>query len=143
MIDSPIVLVTQAVVDAINGGTYSQPITASRVYSILNELHDPKILKVLVTSKAAEHSVASRSAVQIDIKVDIAIYKKVGLSVAELDAMMGLVEEVSLELRKPQLFSNFSWVSTENAPIYSPDFLDQAKEFLSILTLTFRALVER
>ena len=143
MSDSPIILVAQAVVDVINAGSYSQSFVVSRSYRVAQELHDPKILRILVVPRGVEHVIASRAGVQTDIQIDIGIHKKVDLTNAQLDAMMVLVEEISLSLRTAQLFGGYQWISTANVPIYSPDHLDQAKEFLSILTLTFRAVVAR
>jgi len=143
MSDSPITLVAQAVVDAMNSSSYSQTFVASRAYRVAPELEDSKILRVVVVPRGATHVIGSRDGVQTDIQVDIGVHKKVDLSVVTLDVMMGLVEEISKSLRTSQPFGGFQWVSTENVPIYSPSHLDEAKEFLSILTLTFRAVVER
>ena len=143
MSDSPIILVAQAVVDALNAGVYSQSFVATREYRVAPELEDPKVLRVVVVPRGVEHTIATRAGVQTDVQIDIGVHKKIELSKAQLDAVMGLVEEISLSLRSPQLFNGYSWVTTANVPIYSPDHLDQAKEFLSILTLTFRAVVVR
>jgi hypothetical protein len=98
----------------------------------------------MVIPRGVTHVLATRAGVQLDVQIDIGIQKKSILSNSSLDVLMGLVEEIVASLRQPGLtFAGFSWVSTENSPIYSPDHLDQAKEFLSILTLTFRALVAR
>ena len=143
MSDSPITLVTQAVVDTINATTYSLSIVASRTYRPVFEVEDPKIYRVSVVPRGVTHTIHSRDGVQTDIHVDVGIYKKTDLSMASLDAMMGLVEEIAKSLRSSILYGGFQWLSTENVPIYSPDHLDQAKEFVSILTLTFRAVVAR
>lgn len=143
MPESPITLVAQAVVDALNAGTYSQSFVATRAYRVAPELNDPKVLRVAVVPRGIEYGVIGRGAVQTEIQIDIGIHKKVELTMGPLDAAMALVEEIALSLRVPQLFGVYQWVSTANVPIYSPDHLDQAKEFLSILTVTFRAVVAR
>jgi hypothetical protein len=136
--------VAQAVVDLLNTGVYSQSFVAARAYRVDMELQDSSALKVLVVPRGVAHILATRSGVQIDVQIDIGIQKKSALSNSALDSLMGLVEEILSSLRQPGLtFAGFMWVSTENSPIYSPDHLDQAKEFLSILTLTFRAVAVR
>jgi hypothetical protein len=141
--DSPITLVAQAVTDTINSTVYSQSVVAIRTYRPVFELDDPKIQRVYVVPRGVLHAIESRDSVQTNIQIDIGIFKKVDLSLASLDVMMGLVEEIAKSIRTSVLYGGFNWVETANVPIYSPDNLDQSKEFLSILTLTFRAVVPR
>lgn len=143
MSDSPITLVAQAVVDTLNSTTYSQSVVATRTYRPVFELDDPKIIRIIVVPRGVTHAIESRDGVQTNIQIDVGIYKKTDLSMTSLDMMMGFVEEISKSLRSSVLYGGFQWVATENVPIYSPENLDQAKEFFSILTMTFRAVVER
>jgi hypothetical protein len=141
---SPIIEVADAVVSLINSTAYSQSVSAVRTYRVDLELQDLVAIKVLVVPRGIEQALEARSLILSDIQIDIGIHKKVSsLSNTVLDSMMGLVEEVGISLRTSQPYAGFGWVSTENVPIYSPDLLDQAKEFLSILTVTFRALEDR
>jgi len=95
MSDSPIILVAQAVVDALNAGVYSQSFVATREYRVAPELEDPKVLRVVVVPRGVEHTIATRAGVQTDVQIDIGVHKKIELSKAQLDAVMGLVEEIS------------------------------------------------
>ena len=61
---------------------------------------------------------------------------------AELDGLMGLVEEIADFLRGRRLAGaqDASWVRTANAPVYSAEHLGELRQFTSVLTLTFRVL---
>jgi len=141
--ENPAVYVAQAVVDYLNSVAFSQSFVATRSYRPATELNNSSMLRVLVVPKGVEYEIASRAVVQDEVQIDVGIHKKVGTLSVEIDRMMGLVMEIVEALRAPELFASHYWVKTENVPIYSPDHLDQANEFLSILTVTFRAQVTR
>ena len=140
-----IIDIADAVVTALNGpgaSGFSQQFTAARMYLPVFDLADMKTLRVTVVPKGTEMSMAGRGMAQSDVQIDVAVQKKLGQSGgnAEIDALMGLVEEIAEFIRSTGRFGSAAWVRTENLPIYSQEHLGQFNQFTSLLTLTFRVL---
>jgi len=130
--------IADAVVAELNTGAFSQAFTARRMYLPAFDLKDMKTLHVTVVPRAIDSQVASRSTIQQDVQVDVAVQRMVE-SDAEIDALLLLVEEIGDRFRNRMLAGlNAVWVRMENNPIYSPEHLDQLHQFTSVLTLTFR-----
>ena len=141
---SAIIPITDAVVAALNSGTFSQPFTARRLYVPNFDLKDMKDLHVSVVPRGVELSTASRSLLQHDVQIDVAVQKKLPQDttddMAVIDELMGLVQEIADVLRAVGRFGDTLWVKTENKPVYSPEHLSQLRQFSSVLTLTLRML---
>ena len=138
-----IVDIAEAVKEELNGGTFSQPFTAERHYQPVFELKDMKTLHVTVVPKDIEMQLATRSSSQHDCRIDVAIQKKLeSADLAEIDELMGLVEEIIgfLSRRKLASVPNALWIKTANEPIYATEHMEQFRQFTSILTLTYRIL---
>ena len=133
--------IAEAVKDELNGGTFSQAFTAERHYQPVFELKDMKTLHVTVVPKDVEMQLATRQTCRHDCGVDVAIQKKLQTSdLAEIDELMGLVDEVISFLAKRKLTSvpNALWIKTANEPIYAGEHMEQFRQFTSIVTLTYR-----
>ena len=72
---SAIIPLADAVVAALNSGTFSQPFTAMRLYVPNFDLKDMKDLHVSVVPRGVELSTASRSLLQHDVQIDVAVQK--------------------------------------------------------------------
>jgi len=130
-----------AVVTALNGHSFSQPFTAARAYLPAFDLKDMKDLHVTVVPRGNEMSTAGRSIAQSDVQVDVAVQKKLSTAdTAEIDALMGLVQEIAEFIRSTGRFGEASWVRTQNVPIYSAEHLGELRQFTSVLTLTLRVM---
>jgi hypothetical protein len=143
---STIVDIADAVVAELNGGTFSQTLTAMRHYKPVFDLKDMKDLHVSVVPKAQEMSMAGRGLAQSDVQIDIGVQKKLPDDVpddaAAIDGLMNLVQEIADFLRQRRLaaMSSAAWVRTENSPVYAPDHLEQLRQFTSVLTVTYRVM---
>ena len=149
---SVIMDIADALADALSdeGNDFSLEFTAARAYQALLELPEMKDLHVTVVPKGVALAPADRSRVQHDVQVDIAVQKKLGPTSdeeeydeqAELDGLMGLVEELSdfLKFRRLGSQPTAAWVKTENDPIYSQDHLERLRQFTSVLTVTYRVV---
>lgn len=141
---SAITDIADAVVTALNGHTFSQPVTAARCYVPVFDLKEMKDLHVTVVPRGLEMSTASRSLLQSDVQIDVAVQKKLPADStgdsAAIDALMGLVQEIAEFVRATGRFGEALWVKTENKPIYSPEHLEQLRQFTSVLTLTFKLM---
>ena len=139
-----IIDIAEAVKEELNGGTFGQAFTAERHYQPIFELKDMKTLHVTVVPKDIEMQLATRSSSQHDCRVDVDIQKKLEVAdLAEIDELMGLVEEIIsfLSRRKLTAVPNALWIKTANEPIYATEHMEQFRQFTSILTLTYRILV--
>ena len=117
------------------------PFTAARSYLPVFDLKDMKDLHVTVVPRGTEMSTAGRAIAQSDVQIDIAVQKKLTVAdAAEIDALMGLVQEIAEFVRTTGRFGPSSWVKTENVPIYSAEHLAELRQFTSVLTLTLRVM---
>ncbi len=133
--------IAEAIVAALNGHTFSQPFTAARAYRPAFDLKDMTDLHVTVVPKGVELTTAGRGLAQSDVQVDIGVQKKLAASDnAEIDALMGLVQEIAEFIRATGRFGDAAWVKTENTPIYSQEHLGELRQFTSVLTLTLRVM---
>jgi len=143
---STIIEIADAVVAELNGGAFGIPFQAQRHYKPTFDLAEMKDLRVTVVPRGVELSGASRSMTQTDVQIDIGVQRKLPADAvndaAEIDALMRLVEEIADFFRSRRLSAcpSAAWVRTENKPIYSPEHIEQLRQFTSVLTLTFRAL---
>ena len=133
--------IAEAVVTALNGHTFSQPFTAARAYRPAFDLKEMTDLHVTVVPKGVELTTAGRGLAQSDVQIDIGVQKKLaGGDNAEIDSLLGLVQEIAEFVRATGRFGDAAWVKTENTPIYSAEHLGELRQFTSVLTLTLRAM---
>jgi hypothetical protein len=140
-----IVDIADAVAAALNGTGFSQIFTAQRAYVPTFDLKDMKELHVTVVPRSVEMTAAARGFEITDLQIDVAVQKKLSTTtttdLAEIDALLGLVQEIAEFVRTTRQFGVASWVRTENVPIYSPQHLAEWGQFTSVLTLFLKAVV--
>ena len=134
--------VADAVVADLNAATLSQPVTAARTYLPQFDLKEMTTLHVTVVPKAEGIAVASRASTQHDYSVDVGVQKKLAAgNNAEIDPLMLLAQEIADYFRfRPLVGRPERWVRTEVKAPYSPEHLDQLRQFTSVVTLTFRGM---
>jgi len=133
--------IADAVVAELNAGSFSVPFTAERLYRPDFELPEMKDLHVSVVPHGLEMTTAGRGLSQHDVQIDLAVQKKLDAADnAEIDALMGLVEELAEFLRTKRQFGDAAWVRTENSPVYSQEHLGELRQFTSVLTATLRVV---
>ncbi|OHB56835.1 MAG: hypothetical protein A2Y07_06905 [Planctomycetes bacterium GWF2_50_10] len=138
-----IVAICDAIATELNKGSFAQPFTAVRNLLPEFDLSDLADLKVTVVPKGIETSTYSRESTQYDFVIDIGIQKKLSGEVnQDLPAMLALVDEIMIFLRKRKLASmpQVGWVKCTSDPIYARDHLVQTRVFTSVLTVTYRAM---
>jgi hypothetical protein len=137
-----IVDIADAVAAALNGTGFSQIFTAQRAYVPTFDLKDMKDLHVTVVPRSLEMAAAARGFEITDLQIDVAVQRKLATTdLAEIDALLGLVQEIAEFVRTTRQFGDASWVRTENVPIYSPQHLSEWGQFTSVLTLFLKAVV--
>ena len=134
--------IAEAVKEALNAGSFSQPFTATREYRPAFELKDMTELHVTVVPHTVEVTSLSRSRQQYDVQVHVAVQKKFTEdSPAELDPLMDLVEEVMDFFRLRKLGdTSATCVGVANAPVYAAEHMAELRQFTSLVTLTFRVM---
>ena len=135
--------VAEAVVAELNATTFSQPLTATRAYLPRVELADLKTLKVSVVPSSLTVTAASRTQIQRDVAIDVAVQQKLAAEQnAVLDPLLALAEEIAEHFRAKRLDSlpGALCVQTEFKPIYAPEHIEQLRTFTSVITLTFRVI---
>ncbi len=133
--------VADAVVAELNAATLSMPVAAERAYQPVFDLAELKDLHVTVVPKGLEQELGSRNGTPREVKVDVAVQKKLqATDAAEIDPLVGLVEEIAelFKLKRLPAYHQAVWTKTENVPIYSQEHLAELRQFTSVLTFTFR-----
>jgi hypothetical protein len=135
--------IADGVVAALNAASLSQSFQAERLYLPQFELPDLKVLHVTVVPKDEDTKALTRSRTQRVYRVDVGVQKKFDKGdAAELDPLMVLVEEIAVLFRGKRLAAMPEAVCTVTKPdpIYSPEHMEQFRQFTSVVTLTFKAL---
>ena len=141
--------VADAVKDSLNGHGFTIPFTATRAYVPVFELKDMGTIHVTVVPRGVELTPYSRTLAQSDVQIDIGIMRKLSAApagdVAEIDELMGLVEEIVTFIRTTSRYGvppllDAAWIKTANLPIYSPEHLLDIRQFTSVLTVTLRVV---
>ncbi|MCE5280337.1 MAG: hypothetical protein ABFD92_07845 [Planctomycetaceae bacterium] len=144
-----IIDIADAVAAALNAHTFSAPLTARRSYRPVFDLKEMKTLHVTIVPKGAEMTAAGRGLEQTDVQIDVAVQKKLSADTAaetgEIDALMGLVEQIAAVIRQKRRFAlhgggDAVWIKTDNVPIFSQEHLGEMRQFTSVLTLTLRVI---
>jgi hypothetical protein len=135
-----IIQIADAVVAQLNAATFSQPLTAARHYAPSFNLPDMKTLHVTVVPRGISSTSLDRRRDTFSYEIDLAVQKKTDMVQASLDALMTLVEEIADHFRVGPLasFPDARCMDVKNAPVFSPEHLDEFRQFTSVVTLTFR-----
>jgi len=134
---------TEAVVDRINAGSYSQSFTATRAYFARMELKDVETLTVTVTPSGDVAEVVNRNETGHTMAVDVGIRKKVNdVDNDTLDPLADLVEEIKTQLRFANLDAvGAAWIGLEHGTpdrlAYLPEHLDKHRQFTAIMRVSY------
>ena len=140
---SQIAQIADAVKTALNAATLSQEVAAVRVYVPVASLEAAEDLHVFVMPVERALSKLTRSELQSDIRVDIAVVKRITADPkteaanAEVDPLLQLTEEIA-ELFGPGAYGPGKWLGTENPAIFDQERLQNSKTFVSVVSLTFK-----
>ncbi|MBY0311439.1 MAG: hypothetical protein K2W85_05175 [Phycisphaerales bacterium] len=139
---STIAALADAVAAHINAGTFSQPLTAARMFQPAFTLEDLKDLRVAVVPRTLQMSPVTRDSLAIEYVVDVGVQKKLPADGADaaIDELIVLVEAIADHLRFKRLdgFPDAAWVGISNEPVVSGEALEQHRVFTSVLSVTYR-----
>jgi hypothetical protein len=139
---STIAAIADAVAAHINAGTFSQPLTAVRMFQPAFTLEDLKDLRVSVVPRTVQMSPVTRDSLAVEYVVDVGVQKKLPADNADaaIDELLVLVEAIADHLRFQRLegFPDSAWVGISNEPVVSSEALEQHRVFTSVLSVTYR-----
>lgn len=138
---STVIDIADAVVGAIQTGSYGEPIAVERKYRPAFELTELTQVQVTVVPRSMTITTATRDSSYFDCAIDVGVQKKVNADeVEDLDLLMALVEQIADQLRMKRLDDapEAACVSIENEPVFASEHLDQQRVFTSVLTVTYR-----
>jgi len=121
----------------INEHSFSLSFTAIRAYSIVYDIRELKALTVSVIPTSRQLTRVSRSAVQVDYGIDVAVQQK-SAGLAERDDLVYLVEEIMDWIEAQRRYGDFVLVTTQNEPVVLPAHLRTFGVFTSIITITLK-----
>jgi hypothetical protein len=135
-----IVAIADAVTAELNATSFSQSCSAARHYEPTFELSAMATLRVSVVPREMTSKALDRNRDSYEYEIDVAIQKKTEPTLANLDALMLLVEEIADHFRTQPLssFPAARCVGVANAPIYASEHLQEFRQFTSVLTLAYR-----
>ncbi len=136
---STIIAIADAVVSHLNAGTFSQPVSAQRMYQPAFTLEELKDLRVSVVPRSTGITTASRDSSTFECAVEVGIQKKIG-DESEIDGLLDLVEELADHLRLTRLpgAPDAAWVGIAHEPVVSAEALNEHHAFTSVLAVTYR-----
>ena len=137
-----ILQITEAVVAQLNAAPFSQPFVAVRSYAPSFSTAEMKSLHVTVVPRAAISEPLDRIRDAFRYEIDVAVQQKTDGTAAALDPLMTLVEEIADRFRRRSLpgAAGARCIDVKNAPVFSPEHLDERRLFTSVLTLAFRVV---
>jgi hypothetical protein len=133
--------IAAALVADLNAATFSRPVTAVRAVLPIYELGEMDDLHVTVVLTGRSLAPASRSQLQVEHRLDIAVQQRLASDdPAACDGLLGLVGEIADHLSGHRLAGapEAVWVKTEHAPLIDPVHLNELRQFTAALTVTYR-----
>lgn len=139
-----VVIIAEAVRDALNAGSFSQGFQADRTYRPARELTELAALRVTVVPRSIADEAASRSGDATEYGVDVAVRKKLSAEAvdAEADGLVALCEEIVAHFRRRRLAGEADAICsrTESVPVFSAEHLETSNVFVGVVTLYFKVI---
>ncbi|GIW81493.1 MAG: hypothetical protein KatS3mg105_3300 [Gemmatales bacterium] len=142
-----VVEVADAVVEQLRNLVESQGGTIQRIWDVHRRLQDNDILQVDVVPTENDRNRADRSTWWEDVLVEVGIRRRVSRSQSgdtvdrkTMDGLVATAEQIAQTLQdNPVLLDGrASCLSVKIVPVYSPDDLDELRQFTSVVQATYR-----
>lgn len=138
-----VVQAADCIVAAINGGSFGQPITATRKFlttTDLAKLGSDGTLKATVLCQSMKRELADRTHVRKTPIVDVIVHKVVE-SDAEFPDLLEVCEKIGDALFKRHFAAiKADCEQVEDKAIYDPESLNTSNLFASLLRITFKVV---
>lgn len=137
-------MIADELIELMNGSAFSTPFVAKRRIAPFNTPEDVNDLQVYVLMGTTQAELTSRDRFLRTLKPWVVVQKKITpdndvAQLAEVDALLGLVEEIEecLEQNMPDGFSLQAFNEEQDREVYNIDEMRNAGVFTSILVLTY------
>ncbi len=137
--------IAEAVAHQLSSSELCVPFVASTSLRPVYTLEELGTIRVTAVPKAMEMTSLSRETSQFDFTIDVGIQRQVVPEDAEdLRPLVALTTEIFTLLQgRPLLdYPEAVVVKVTNDPIYIPTHLDTLRQYTSVVTITFRLMVE-
>jgi len=132
--------IADGVKDALNSapaGTFSESFTATRAYMPEYTLSDIAALTVVVVQRTRRVTHVDRKQDRIEYTIDVAVIQRLDdADNDEIDGLMLLAEEISGYLSGLTV-SSAQQTDIRHEPIIGTEFLNESRQFFSLLNLTY------
>jgi hypothetical protein len=143
--DHPIIMIAAALTEWLAARSFSQPVSVARRHVVQFELKDLKTVQVSVVPADWDSQVLTRVGDKLGFQIDVAVQQKVNVNdVATIDALIGLVWEIELAIKRLRLATTppAQWTKVEKVPGCEPGFApehlgEQFRTFTSVRRHTF------
>lgn len=131
-----------ALVDALNTGSFTVPLEAVRAHAPLRGREELATLAVTVVPRSEQTSRLDRSRWQHETTLDVALQQAVAQDdPTGLDALIDLAESVAEHVRRlPPLLERAVVTGVEVDPLWAPEHLRELGVFTSVLRVTLRSV---
>jgi hypothetical protein len=144
-----IIAIADAMVSELNAAVrsednpFTKQFTAERIYDSERELEDQETLRVDVLIGDTDQTFSSRSMLQGDHRIDVAIRQKVkALDTKALDELADFVSQIddffSLPPRRLVDYPAAGWIASKVVYYYVPAHIREKSKFTSLLRFTYR-----
>ena len=125
--------IADAVVDALNGYSFSETFTAVRSFRPRYDLTELATLLVTVVPKSRTQEQLTRTSNREDIEIDVGIQKQVSTDDGAVEDLMELADEI-VDFMDRNEVGGAKWMGMTNDPIYDPTYLTEKNVFFTVLT---------
>lgn len=125
--------IADAVVDALNGYSFSETFTAVRSFRPRYDLTELATLRVTVVPKSRTQEQLTRTSNREDIEIDVGIQKQVSTDDGAVEDLMELADEI-VDFMDRNEVGGAKWMGMTNDPIYDPTYLTEKNVFFTVLT---------
>lgn len=140
-----IVDLADAIATSIDGATFTAPYVSpsvERAWVPVNDVRALEELKITVVGRGINGEVASRRRNRANAHlVEVALQKQVSPDDrSAIDALLLLAQEIADHLMQTELTVGGRKVAptaVDHDPLYDPEMLNQAQEFLCVMTFTY------
>lgn len=149
MMLSRVLAISDEIVAALNAYEFSQDFTAERIYQLPKDsenadLRHYETLRVVVVPAGVRTALAARDTTEDECVITVGVLKRAE-DPAALDALVALTGEIAdwFRFRHIELpdGANVQWVGAGIDPLFAPEALNERRQFVSVIAVTYRQLV--
>ncbi len=125
--------IADAMVDALNGSTFSETFEAVRSFRPRYAMKDLDTLRVTVVPKSRTQEQLTRTSNREEIEIDVGIHKQVGADESAIADMLDLADEI-IDFFDRMVLDDAKAIGVTNDPVYDPAKINEDNVFFTVLT---------